>query len=177
MNMHHSQPMTELQRQHLAHKERQRRIEDAAAKLADSKKPKPRLVFITPVAPKSFNSRLRAPLQRHLSGYDKPEWKRKAILFDAHVRRWREEAGLTRHSLKDFVRRRSVELGSDYETIVGPNRSRDAVRARQIIMWEIKQMRGERISYPEIGRLFGSRDHTTVLHAVKKIEALKGVRE
>lgn len=169
--------MTELQRQHHAHKERQRRIAEAAEKLESSKKPGPRLIFINPVSPKSFYSRLRAPLSHHLAGYEKPEWKRKAIIFDAHVRRWREETGSSRLSLKDFVRRRSVELGSDYETVVGPNRSREAVRARQIIMWEIKKMRGEKISYPEIGRLFGSRDHTTVLHAVKKIEALKGLRK
>jgi chromosomal replication initiator protein len=30
-------------------------------------------------------------------------------------------------------------------------------------------------SYPEIGKRFGNRDHTTVIHAVRKIEELKGL--
>ena len=39
-------------------------------------------------------------------------------------------------------------------------------------MWIAKQITTR--SLPDIGRRFGGRDHTTVLHAVRRIEALKG---
>lgn len=49
-------------------------------------------------------------------------------------------------------------------------RARTLVRPRQIAMYIAKVMTGR--SLPEIGRRFGNRDHTTVLHAVRKIEAM-----
>lgn len=45
------------------------------------------------------------------------------------------------------------------------------VKARQIAMFIAKKMTSQ--SLPEIGRRFGRRDHTTVLHAVRKIERLE----
>jgi chromosomal replication initiator protein len=42
------------------------------------------------------------------------------------------------------------------------------VRPRQVAMYLAKMMTPR--SLPEIGRRFGGRDHTTVLHAVRKIE-------
>nr|WP_319386153.1 chromosomal replication initiator protein DnaA [uncultured Roseibium sp.] len=47
-------------------------------------------------------------------------------------------------------------------------RARTLVRPRQIAMYIAKVVTGR--SLPEIGRRFGNRDHTTVLHAVRKIE-------
>jgi len=44
-------------------------------------------------------------------------------------------------------------------------------RPRQAAMWIAKQITTR--SLPDIGRRFGGRDHTTVLHAVRRIEALK----
>lgn len=49
-------------------------------------------------------------------------------------------------------------------------RARVLVRPRQIAMYIAKVMTGR--SLPEIGRRFGNRDHTTVLHAVRKIDAM-----
>jgi hypothetical protein len=49
-------------------------------------------------------------------------------------------------------------------------RTAQVVRARQIAMYLAKKLTEQ--SLPEIGRRFGGRDHTTVLHAVRKIEAL-----
>jgi chromosomal replication initiator protein len=46
------------------------------------------------------------------------------------------------------------------------------VRPRQIAMYLAKTLTLR--SLPEIGRRFGGRDHTTVLHAVRKIENLVG---
>ena len=49
-------------------------------------------------------------------------------------------------------------------------RARAVARPRQVAMYLAKQLTSR--SLPEIGRKFGGRDHTTVMHAVKKIEEL-----
>ena len=49
-------------------------------------------------------------------------------------------------------------------------RARQVARPRQVAMYLAKQLTPR--SLPEIGRKFGGRDHTTVIHAVKKIEEL-----
>ena len=51
-------------------------------------------------------------------------------------------------------------------------RSRSVARPRQVAMYLAKQLTAR--SLPEIGRKFGGRDHTTVMHAVRKIEELCG---
>lgn len=53
-----------------------------------------------------------------------------------------------------------------------PRRARTVARPRQVAMYLTKVLTTR--SLPEIGRKFGGRDHTTVLHAVKKIEELMG---
>ena len=55
--------------------------------------------------------------------------------------------------------------------LLSPRRSRNIARPRQMAMYLSKNMTSR--SYPEIGKQFGNRDHTTVMHAVKKIEELK----
>ena len=50
-------------------------------------------------------------------------------------------------------------------------RARAVARPRQVAMYLAKQLTSR--SLPEIGRKFGGRDHTTVMHAVRKIEELK----
>ena len=49
-------------------------------------------------------------------------------------------------------------------------RSRAVARPRQVAMYLSKQLTSR--SLPEIGRAFGGRDHTTVMHAVRKVEEL-----
>jgi chromosomal replication initiator protein len=53
-----------------------------------------------------------------------------------------------------------------------PRRARAVARPRQVAMYLAKQLTTR--SLPEIGRKFGGRDHTTVIHAVRKIEELRG---
>ncbi len=50
-------------------------------------------------------------------------------------------------------------------------RSRAVARPRQVAMYLAKQLTAR--SLPEIGRKFGGRDHTTVMHAVKKVDELR----
>ncbi len=54
--------------------------------------------------------------------------------------------------------------------LLSSRRSRDVVRPRQIAMYLAKALTSR--SLPEIGRRFGGRDHTTVLHSVRKVEQL-----
>ncbi len=55
--------------------------------------------------------------------------------------------------------------------IIGPKRVRSFARPRQVAMYLCKQLTSR--SLPEIGRRFGGRDHTTVMHGVRRIEELK----
>jgi len=50
-------------------------------------------------------------------------------------------------------------------------RARSVARPRQVAMYLSKQLTSR--SLPEIGRKFGGRDHTTVMHAVKKVDELQ----
>lgn len=56
--------------------------------------------------------------------------------------------------------------------LLSERRTRAVARPRQLAMYLAKSLTTR--SYPDIGRRFGGRDHTTVLHAVRRIEALKG---
>ncbi len=56
--------------------------------------------------------------------------------------------------------------------MVSARRARAVARPRQIAMYLAKQLTTR--SLPEIGRKFGGRDHTTVMHAVRKIDELRG---
>lgn len=56
------------------------------------------------------------------------------------------------------------------EDILGARRRPDLVLARQVAMYVCRRKLG--LSYPELGRAFGGRDHSTVIHAVKKIRKL-----
>lgn len=56
------------------------------------------------------------------------------------------------------------------EDILGHKRRPDLVLARQTAMYICRKNLG--LSYPELGRAFGGRDHSTVIHAVKKIQKL-----
>ena len=54
--------------------------------------------------------------------------------------------------------------------LIGPRRARAIARPRQIAMWLCKRLTTR--SLPEIGRQFGGRDHTTVMHGVRRIDEL-----
>ena len=56
------------------------------------------------------------------------------------------------------------------DDLCGKSRSRPLVTARQVAMYVLREMTD--FSYPAIGRAFGDRDHTTVMHAVSKISDL-----
>ena len=60
------------------------------------------------------------------------------------------------------------------EDLCGTNRSRVLVNARQIAMYLCRELTD--LSLPKIGQTFGGRDHTTVMHADRKIRQLMAER-
>lgn len=72
--------------------------------------------------------------------------------------------------IEDIQRVVSRHYNVSRQEMVSNRRTRTIVKPRQIAMFLAKTMTPR--SFPEIGRRFGGRDHTTVLHAVRKIENL-----
>jgi len=68
----------------------------------------------------------------------------------------------------------SLRFGFTIEEIKGGSRKRPLVISRQIAMYVMRQLTD--LSYPAIAREFGGRDHTTVIHAVDKIDKLMSER-
>jgi chromosomal replication initiator protein len=70
--------------------------------------------------------------------------------------------------------RRIQEIVCEYfsmtaKDLLGTRRDQRIVRPRQVAMYLCKELTGA--SYPEIGTQFGGKDHTTVIHACRKVEA------
>ncbi len=72
--------------------------------------------------------------------------------------------------IEDIQRVVSKHYNVSRSDLLSSRRTRTIVRPRQIAMYLSKMLTPR--SLPEIGRRFGGRDHTTVLHAVRKIEEL-----
>ncbi len=71
--------------------------------------------------------------------------------------------------IEDIIKIVSRHFGVSKPDILSQRRHRSVVWPRQIGMYLAKQLTAR--SLPEIGRRFGNRDHTTVLHAIRKIES------
>lgn len=74
-------------------------------------------------------------------------------------------------SIEEIQRKVAEFYAIRLSDMIGPKRQRVIVRPRQMAMYLAKQLTTR--SLPEIGRRFGGRDHTTVMHAVRKIEELR----
>jgi chromosomal replication initiator protein len=76
-----------------------------------------------------------------------------------------------RMSIEEIQRRVAEHYSMRLSDMSSPRRARAVARPRQVAMYLCKQLTTR--SLPEIGRKFGGRDHTTVMHAVRKIEELR----
>jgi len=74
-------------------------------------------------------------------------------------------------TVEEIQRKVSEHYNIRLSDMIGPKRVRAYARPRQVAMYLAKTMTSR--SLPEIGRRFGGRDHTTVMHGVKRIEELK----
>ena len=76
-----------------------------------------------------------------------------------------------RITIEDIQRAVCAHFRIDRGEMASARRARAVARPRQIAMYLAKELTPR--SFPEIGRRFGGRDHSTVIHAVKTIEALR----
>ena len=77
-----------------------------------------------------------------------------------------------RVKIEDIQRSVARQYNVSRADLLSSRRTANVVRPRQVAMYLAKTLTLR--SLPEIGRRFGGRDHTTVLHAVRKIEGLVG---
>ncbi|MFN3645326.1 MAG: chromosomal replication initiator protein DnaA [Gemmobacter sp.] len=73
-------------------------------------------------------------------------------------------------TIEEIQRKVAEHYNIRLSDMIGPKRLRAVARPRQVAMYLAKQLTPR--SLPEIGRRFGGRDHTTIMHGVKKIEEL-----
>lgn len=119
----------------------------------------------------------------------RPLWATTDVHFDAHVVQWKALATdphfLARQEIDHFLaetpsyRKPVKEIvaevlkhhpGVTWADVIGKHRRHVVVEARHECMYAVHKQRKD-MSYPLMGRLFGGRDHTTVLHAVWKMQA------
>ncbi|HLY79462.1 MAG TPA: chromosomal replication initiator protein DnaA [Caulobacteraceae bacterium] len=79
--------------------------------------------------------------------------------------------GEKRVTVDDIQKATAEHFALKQADLISERRTRSVARPRQAAMWLAKQLTTR--SLPDIGRRFGGRDHTTVLHAVRRIEALR----
>jgi chromosomal replication initiator protein len=78
-----------------------------------------------------------------------------------------------RVTIEEIQKRVAEHFNIKLAEMSSARRSRAVARPRQVAMYLAKQLTAR--SLPEIGRKFGGRDHTTVMHAVRKVDELRGL--
>ena len=122
--------------------------------------------------------------QRVRSNVRELEGALKRVIASAHFTKRPIDLGLIKESLKDLLalQDKLVSIDNIQRTaaeyykikvadMMSKRRSRSVARPRQVAMALSKELTNH--SLPEIGDAFGGRDHTTVLHACKKIKELR----
>lgn len=74
-------------------------------------------------------------------------------------------------SARQIIEKAAKAHGLDPSDIVGASRMRSVVFARSEAAWEARRAG---FSYPELGIIFGGRDHTTMMNLVRKAEKRRG---
>ncbi|MDG0980536.1 MAG: chromosomal replication initiator protein DnaA [Halieaceae bacterium] len=123
--------------------------------------------------------------QRVRSNVRELEGALKRVMASAHFHQKAIDIAMVKDSLKDLLALQDKQVSLDniqrivaeyyrikVADLMSKRRSRSVARPRQVAMALAKELTNH--SLPEIGDSFGGRDHTTVLHACRKIEELKG---
>ncbi len=80
-----------------------------------------------------------------------------------------EDAGAAACDLSEILSATAQEFGVERESLLARDRRLPVATARQVAMFLARELTNH--SLPEIGRGIGGRNHSTVVHAVKRVEA------
>lgn len=138
---------------HAAHKTRQARFARAALNVQVAAK----IEQERPVERKRAKPRIEVQHDAHVI-----DWQAKKEAYDAI------EVEGRKIRCSDYIKQRAADFGFTYADVIGPSRVRHITDARQVIVFEIKMKVKPTISFPELGRIVGGRDHTTILHSCGK---------
>ncbi|MCC6303988.1 MAG: chromosomal replication initiator protein DnaA [Rhodobacteraceae bacterium] len=76
-----------------------------------------------------------------------------------------------RITIEEIQKKVAEHYNVRFADLIGPRRVRTLARPRQVAMYLCKELTSR--SLPEIGRRFGGRDHTTIMHGVRRVEELR----
>jgi hypothetical protein len=128
--------------------------------LVPVKPPAPKVEEIKPAPLRFTNARHYGPIYIR---YGTPEWDAYYIPPETPARKGPP-------TVRYIARYIACVTGTPLNDLISPRREARVVRPRQIVMYLAKKLTSR--SLPDIGRQLGGRDHTTVLHAVRKMERL-----
>lgn len=159
---------------HAAHLERQRRFEVAARGVVDQLKSAAAALeiqtreYAPPVAVEPTPETPRQWAERQVKLHREKPWFSMLGEIGSDPKEPREPVNPSVSQIQYAV--------ADHYDVTRPDmlskrRTKDIVRPRQVAMYLSKMLTGR--SLPDIGRRFGNRDHTTALHAVRKIDGLR----
>lgn len=87
---------------------------------------------------------------------------------------WRGELLVPGTTWKDTARAVAHQHGLTLDDLIGPARARRVSHPRQEAMALV--VHEHKLSTVRVGQLFGNRDHTTVMHAIRAVEARQAAR-
>lgn len=95
------------------------------------------------------------------------------FIFDGELEIVPEHRGRRLVTIADIQEAVAAYSGIPLAEMTSDRRTREVARPRQVAMYLAKHLTPK--SLPEIGRRFGGRDHTTVIHAVRTINRLREI--
>jgi hypothetical protein len=131
-------------------------------------KPKVNLAIVRPPKPKVVTP---APVDESMASYAEKDQTFDLGLFGAFPPR-RINRNIT---VREIISITARTYNMPMTIFLSNRRSRDIVRARQEAMWMAHRF--TKRSLPDIGRQFGGKDHTTVLHSIRQMKRLVGSGE
>ncbi|MGV3492053.1 MAG: chromosomal replication initiator protein DnaA [Devosia sp.] len=146
-----------------------RRAEQAGLRFADAHFPAPVLDYVARVVV-SHGRDLDGAVNRLLAANQLTKEPITVALAERTLADLVRQRDARRVRIEDILRIVSRHYKVPRNDLLSSRRSRDVVRPRQIAMYLAKALTSR--SLPEIGRRFGGRDHTTVLHSVRKVEQM-----